>query len=310
MRLFHFALAAILLAPCFSYSQTTHGTNPPPPTLQSEGFVAYEEIQVNSTPMGLVSSEDTDLGFNFNDHFGGDIGLPIFYTRSPLSLVTNSDWKRTTLFGDPYIDFHYSLERKGIKATSVLTGTLPLSSSVRVYSTGRAGVDWFNHIEPENGIDKVIPFLNFGVSNGTANRYYMPRPYSVNRLYQTFGVMGDGEAGASYEIRPGYKIGASAYGLLPEGTQKVFSRLVTPGSSVVGDGSHHRFFYSAFETIGPASIARDNGYSAWIDITSAPNVELMVGYTRSIHYHYDALNVVLKFDGTVLFRKITGRSTD
>jgi hypothetical protein len=307
LRLPYVVLITLLLAPCAALAQTT--TQSPAPSVPDvTGLNAFVQVQGGSNTLGLVSSVDANVGYNFDEHFGGDIGLPIFYVRSPLTLVTNHDWKSTTLFGDPYIDLHYTLTRSGVKIVSVLTGAGPVSSSVRVYSTGRPGVDWFNHIEPEKKFMGITPFVNLGVSNGTVDRYYMPRPYSVGRPYETLGGLGDGEVGATYEIRHGYKIGASAYGLLPEGRQKVFSRLVTPGSSVVGNSSHNRDFFGAFETIGPASIARDNGVSAWADITRAQNIDLLIGYTRSVHYHYDTLTIVVNFDGTALIRSLTGQS--
>lgn len=307
LRLPYAVLIALLLAPCLAPAQTKT-QSPSPPAADVTGLNAFVQIQAGSNNLGLVTSLDANVGYNFDDHFGGDIGLPIFYVRSPLSLVTNRDWHTETLLGNPYLDLHYTLTRSGVKIVSVLTGTGPLSSPVRVYTTGRPKVDWFNHIEPEKKFMGISPFVNLGISNGTIDRYYMPRPYSIGRPYETLGGLGDGEVGASYEIRRGYKIGASAYGLLPEGSQKVFSRLVTPGSSVVGDSSHNRSFFGAFETSGPSSIARDNGVSVWAEITRAQNINLLIGATHSVHFHYDSLNVMLNFDGTTLIRSLTGTS--
>ena len=307
LRLPSVVLIALLFTPCAALAQTT-SQSPAPATPDVAGPTAFVQAQAGSNTLGLVSSVDVNVGYNFDDHFGGDIGLPVFYVRSPLTLTTKRDWQTETLLGNPYIDLHYALTRSGVKIVSVLTGTGPVASSVRVYTTGRPKVDWFNHFEPEKKFMGITPFVNLGVSNGTIDRYYMPRPYSVGRPYETLGGLGDGEVGASFEIRHGYKIGASAYGLLPEGRQKVFSRLVTPGSSVVGDSSHNRSFFGAFETTGPASIARDNGVSAWAEITRAQNIDLIIGATHSVHFHYDSLNVTLNFDGTALIRSLTGTS--
>ena len=309
MRLPSVVLFALLLAPCAALAQTTTpSSTPPAPASDSPGPTAFIQAQGGSNTLGVVASADVNLGYNFDERFGGDVGLPIIYVRSPLTLTTNHDWTNETLFGDPYIDLHYKLTRSGVKIVSVLTATAPVASSVRVYSTGRIMGDWFNHIESEKSFRGITPFVNLGISSGTINRYYMPRPYSVGRPYETLGGLGDGEAGVAYEVRHGFKIGASAYGLLPEGQQKVFSKLVTPGSSVVGNSQHNRYFFGAFETIGPAKIARDNGVSAWADFTNEQNIGLLIGYTRSVHYHYDTLTVVVNFDGTGLFRSITGTS--
>ncbi len=308
LKLFHVALAVVLLTPSLSYSQTKDKGQSSSVSGNEEGPTAFLQVQANSTPFGLISSADINLGYNLTSKLGVDAGLPIFYTRSPFSQVINKDWKTDTLLGEPYVDVHYSTTKMGAQFVSVLTGTIPVEGAVRIYSTGRFGVDWFNHIQPEKSFGRITPFVNFGISNGTINRYYMPRPYSVVRPYQTLGIMGDGEAGVSIQVIRGVQIGGSAYGLLPGGPQKIFSRLVTPGSSVVGDSNHGRFFYSAFETKGNSSIDRDNGFSAWTEVTRQRNLTLIVGGTHSVHYRYDALNVILNFDATSLFRTITGQT--
>ncbi len=308
MKLFHFALIATLLAPCLGYSQTKTQSSSPPADQTVEGPTAFVQLQANSTPLGLVTSLDTNVGYAFSARFGADVGVPIFYVRSPFSLVINHDWKTDTLLGEPYLDAHYTIPWHGAQVTSVLTGTFPASSSVRIYTTGRVGVDWFNHIEPVKSFNGITPFFNFGVSNGTVNRYYMPRPFSIVRPYQTLCLMGDGEIGASYRIIRGFKLGASAYGLLPGGPQKVFSRLVTPGSSVVGDSNHGRFWYSAFETVGHSGIDRDNGFSAWLEVTRIRNVTVQIGATHSVHFAFDSLNLVVNFDATSLLRALTEQS--
>lgn len=352
MRSVHAALLAIILMPCLSAAQekpepalsssedsgSTAGkivkapghavgaaaralgkllkqTPATPSSGQAEptGLTGFVQLQGTSTPLGLVTSLTTNIGYNFTPRFGADVGLPIFLVRSPFSPVLARDWSWTALLGDPYIDVRYKTTRSGVNLVSVLTGTIPASSPERIFTTGRFGVDWFNHVEGK--LKGFTPFLNFGAASGTVNRYYMPRPYSMARPYQTLGFISDFEGGTHYQIRPGYKIGASAYALVPGGPQKVFSRLVAPGSSVVGDYDHNRYFYHEFETISQtyldqdeskprlgAGIARDNGFSGWLEISKVHNVTLLIGYTRSVHYAYDALNVGLNFDATSLIK--------
>ncbi len=291
------------------------------------GPTAYVEFQGAYSHLAVVMAEDTNIGYNLTEHFGGDIGLPVLFVRTKFSLVNNHTFEWTTLMGQPYIDLRYTNTRGGVRFTSVLTGTAPVASSVRIFGTGRGGVDWFNHIEPVHSYGGLKPFVNFGLSNGTFDRYYMPRPYSMTRPYETLGLMGDGEAGLTYSINKGIPLpgipgirrftphiaprgitlGASAYGLLPEGQQKVFSRLITPGSSVVGDQDHGRVWYGQFEAKGPSSIARDNGYSGWIELTRVRAIDLQIAYTRSIKYANDTVSLMIKLDFTPLIRFVTGR---
>jgi hypothetical protein len=307
VRLFQAVLVAALLAPSLASAQTSP-QSASPSSLPAEGPTAFLQVQGNSTPLGLVIGYDVDIGYNLTSHLGADVGFPFVSVRSPLTLVANHDWMWTTLVAEPYVAVHYTTTKSGANITSVLTGTIPAANMIRIFSTGRFGVDWFNHIEPEEAIFKgFTPFANLGASNGAVNRFYMPRPYTSARPYQTLGFMGDFEGGATYEVRKHYKIGASAYAIVPAGPQKVFSRLVTPGSSVVGDGHHGRTFYSAFETVGHEEIDRDNGFSGWLELTSAQNVNVQIGYTRSVKYALDSVTLVVKLDATSLIRTITGR---
>lgn len=353
VRSFHASLLAVILIPCLSAAQekpepTSSSSEDPestpakilkapgralgkllkrtggtPSSDQAEptGLTGFVQLQGTSTPLGLVTSLTTNIGYNFTPRFGADVGLPVFLVRSPFPLYTDRDYSWTALWGDPYIDVRYKTTRSGVNFASVLTGTIPVSSPERTLTTGRFGVDWFNHVEGK--LKGFTPFLNFGAANGTVNRYYMPRPYSMTRPYQTLGFISDFEGGTHYQVRPGYKIGASLYALVPGGPQTVFSRLVAPGSITAGDYNHNRYFYHEFQTMsqtyfdpdtgelaGPdehnlrlgSGIARDNGFSGWLEISKVHNVTLLIGYTHSVHYAYDALNVGLNFDATSLIK--------
>ena len=339
MKVIHFVLAIVLLTPCVTFakwkiiptphlphfphktkqepssaktkqeSPSTSASTPSNPSAdEGEGPTAFVQLQAGGYSRSVVSSVDVNLGYNLTEHFGADIGLPVFYVRSPLTLVTSSDWKTDTLMGDPYIDVHYKLKRMGASLTTVLTGTAPASSPERIYTTGRAGVDWFNHIEPAKPLLRITPFINLGAANGTVNRYFMPRPYSIGRPYQTLGLMGDAEIGASLRLPYGLRVGASGYGLLPSGSQKLFSRLVTPGASVVGNFTDNRYYFSAFETIGNSTIDRDDGYSGWLEYGKLSKVSLQLGYTHSVRYRYNMITLSVNFDGTSLIRTITGKT--
>jgi hypothetical protein len=247
-----------------------------------------------------VLNEAVSGGYDFTPHFGLSAGLPLFHVRSPFSIVTDKDWRWTTLLGEPWVDVHYTKVRSGIDFLSVLTGTIPLTNNLRTFTTGRFGVDWFNHLE--HPYKKLTPFLNLGASNGTINRYLFPRPYSEARPYQTLGFMSDFEGGASYQIHRGYQLGVSGFALVPAGPQKVFSRLVSPDSAIAGDGNHNRYFDSAFLTQGGSHIDEDYGFSGWLELTGGRFGGLQIGYTRSERYHLDIITVMLNFRATSLLR--------
>lgn len=317
------ALAMVLWTPHWAEAQnvTTATKAAPSPT----GWTGFEEVQYGATSLGNVIIADTDLGYSLTDHLTADVGLPVIWTRNPFSPVIDHDYYWSTLIGEPYLDLRYTGTYKGAAYTSVLTGTIPVGNEDKTYVTGRVGVDWFNHVEDPMG--NLTPFINFGASNGTVNQFIIPRPFNEARPYETLGLMGDVEVGADYKIERGrihnVKIGASYYALIPGGPQKVFSRLVFPYSVLAGDGQHHRYFDSTFETtVGPqgssaivqgvygvsvkgiSSIDKDNGFSGWLDITRWHPVDIQLGYTRSVHYLLDMYTVTLTFDATNVIRSL------
>jgi hypothetical protein len=111
--------------------------------------------------------------------------------------------------------------------------------------------------------------------------------------------------GANFTVLKKYTVGASAYGIVPFGRQKVFSRLVVPNSTIVGDANHNRVWNHAFETIGDSKLGRDNGYSGWVEATAYKDLKVQAGYTYSVHYRWGSAYLMLKFDGTSLIRFLT-----
>jgi hypothetical protein len=340
-------LFIVLMLPCLAKGQAASQKAPePPPTSQAApeeapsptGWIGFVQVQSSASTAGTVVIADTDIGYAFTEHISGDIGLPVIFTRSPFSPVTGHNFVWTALFGEPYLDARYTRTYHDLHLTSVLTATFPVTGQNRIYTTGRVGGDWFNHVETDVG--GATPYLNFGASNGAVNRFIMPRPYSQARPYETLGFLGDLEGGASYKTHKsflqGLEGGASAYALVPVGPQKVFSRLVVPYSSLAGTGNHYRYWDATFETNKPiqiaavqaltgqsgtfdncsvvnnllscagglSRIARDNGYSAWVEVSRWQPISVQLGYTHSVHYALDVFTLTLKFDSQSMIRNI------
>ena len=320
VRLIYTLLLVTVLMAHVGAAQTTPDTKAPAPAPEKQasslGPTAFVEFAGNNSNLGAITTWDINLGYNFTSKIGADIGLPLYTTRTPYSVVTTADWRFTTILGAPYIDLRYTTQRDGVNLISVLTGSAGYNS-VKIYSTGRMKVDLFNHIDHAYEIMEPLtftPFLNFGAGTGTVDNYVMARPYNMARPYETLGYIGNGEAGGNFTLLHHYKIGGSVYGLVPAGPQKVFSRLVSPDSLVGGDSSHNRFWNQFFETGGqyvntygggPSRIARDNGYSAWIEVTRYKHLSVEVAYTRSVHYAYDSAFIMVKYDLTKLLRNLT-----
>lgn len=318
-RLLWVAFMVVMGLPCLGMAQSQAPAPAPPPApapVKSEptpqstfpDVIAFAEYQGSSSSLGMVMSVDADLGYQFNDRWGAEMGLPLFFVRSPFSPVVNHDYLWGRGIGEPYVDVRYTRPYHKAYITSILTGTIPVANTSRIYGTGRFGVDWFNHLEQHWG--NFTPFLNLDASNGAVDRFVMPRPYTEARPYQSLGFLSDYEGGVDYTFHKGllrgFGLGGSGWDLLPAGPQKVFSRFVLQYSTLAGDGHHNRDFDSAFETVGPSTIDRDNGYSGWIDITRWHPFDLQLGYTHSEHYYLDVYTVTLTVDARSLAKKLMG----
>jgi hypothetical protein len=275
-----------------------------------QGWTAYVQFQSSFTKptISTVLTEGFSVGYNLTSHLGFDAGIPLITTRSAFSPVTTTDWLWTTLMGEPWIDAHYANDRNGLHYLSVVTVTFPPTNETRTFTTGRFNGDWFNHLE--HSYDKFTPFLNLEASNGTINFYYLPRPYKEALPYQTLGFMSQAELGGSYEIFGRYFLGVSGYALVPAGPQKVYSRLVPPSSSILNTVVDNRYYNSTFLTMGPHFISEDYGVSAWFEVPSTKYVSRYLGlqfaYTYSAFHHLNVLTVMINFNGTALFRHVTG----
>ncbi|MGH9444223.1 MAG: hypothetical protein ACRD3O_00535 [Terriglobia bacterium] len=282
-------------------------------------LIAFAEFQGSYSELGIVGMIDVDVGFKFTNQISADFGVPLVGSRSPFSPVINHDWYFSGALGEPYVDVRYNRQlRSGATLTSILTGTIPVGNEEVTFTTGRAGVDWFNHVEKKMGL--LTPFLNLEASNGAINRFIMPRPFEEARPFETLGLLTDYEVGSEFHLPRFLKsesLGASVYAVVPIGPQKIFSRLVLPYSTIAGDGHHDRYFDSTYETTGYVGACpmcgapsehddRDNGYSGWLTIARFQPFDLQLGYTRSVHYDLNEYTVTLTFDGRRLVKKITG----
>jgi hypothetical protein len=250
-----------------------------PAQSQEKGFTWYEEYRGSSTPLGQVTTLDTSIGYNFNKYFGAEVGLPVYFVNPAKDSLTN--WRTwNDNFGDAYLNLRFRVPNQFLSYTSVVTGGAPTGSFARGFSTGRATITWDNHLERQFG--RVTPFANAGLGNTLWDRDYFYRPY------RTLGFVSQFEGGATYKVLRWMRVGASYYDVLPGGTQKIYSQLFQrqPLPSLLR-ANHGRVFETAFETTGPSSINRDNGYSGWLEFSPIHNLDVAAGYTRSVRFALD-----------------------
>jgi hypothetical protein len=266
---------------------------------QEKGLTFYEEYRGSSNNLGQVTVLDSSVGYNLNKHVGIDVGIPIYFVHPDQNSFTNwRTWNNN--FGDAYVDVRFHVPNRFVNYNTIVTGGAPTGSFARGFSTGRATIDWENHIDRTFG--RVTPFLDASLGNSLADRHFFTRPF------RTLGFVSEFEGGVTYKVWRFIHVGASYYDVLPGGDQKVYSQLFRrqPLPSAF-QANHGRVFETAFETTGPASLVRDNGYTGWVGISPIHNLNLEVGYNRSVRYAMDTVSFRVGFNAGNVVRSITNR---
>ena len=254
---------------------------------ETSGFAFYERFQGSASSLGWVNQLDTSVGYNFGAHFSLDAGLPVYFIRPSSSTIAATGTSSANGIGNVYAQLRLSEANPIVNFASTVTGTAPTGDKTNGFSTGHATVDWSNYFE--HSFSQLTPFFDVGIANAVSDTMFFIRPYT------TYGVVTHVEGGARYRLVRGLSVGVSGFAIEPSGVQTVVSRLVrksasktttggtsTPGSRTSGSGE--RVFQNTSVTRGAADIARDNGFSTWLQIAPATGVSLYAGYTRSTHF--------------------------
>jgi len=244
---------------------------PDKPQKEDKGYTLYEQFEGSSNTLGQVLKFDTTAGYNFNKFFGVDLGVSVYIVLASKTSTGTTAPKSTSGMGDVYTDLRLTVDNPLLNYASTLTGRAPTGSTQSGLSTGRATFEWMNHFD--RGFLGLRPFVNLGVANSISDTHFFVRPFT------TLGKVGEFEGGASYKLLHLVGVGASLYADEPWGTQKVFSKLVRRK-----------------ETTGSASLARDNGFSAWFDASPVHFLDFELGYNRSIHYDLNTVSFSVGFN--------------
>jgi hypothetical protein len=241
---------------------------------RSLGWLWIERFDGSSDADGRIYSITSSTGYNFNHHFGIDLGIPVYIVNAAATSTTPAT--TTTGIGNAFVAVRFAVDSRVLNFRSSVSGSAPTGSSKKGLSTGHATFDWTNRFE--RGVSRFTPFGEIGVGNSLPERMLFLRPFT------SYGYLSHVEGGADIDIIGPLSMTASAYDILPWGTQTVFSRV-----SGHGNGSHGRSFETSQKTSGGASLTRDYGFNLNADISVGGRFDLYAGYTRSMTY---ALNSV------------------
>jgi len=264
-----------------------------PAAQDDTGFTSYVEFGGTTNSLGQVYELNSSIGYTFTQHFGMDLGVPVYFVNTSSSTTGSTSESGV---GNPSVDLRWKYLHPSVNFASVLTGSAPLGDSKLGLSTGRATFDWTNRID--RTFSQVTPFLDAGFSNTTSDSRLFLRPYT------TLGLNTHFRGGASVDVWKFISVGAAGYDILPFGNQTVFSRV--NGASGSG-ASHGQNFQSSQQTTGTADIASDNGFSTWLDASLNSYVDAEVGYTRSVHYDLNSVSFSLGFNLGRLARRNAGQ---
>jgi hypothetical protein len=260
------------------------------PAAQESGITSYVQFGGTANSDGQIYELNSNVGYDFNPHFGLAVGAPLYFVRPSAATGTAS----ANGLGDPYLTLHLRYPGPLLNFASVVTGAVPLGNSKEGLSTGRATFDWTNRID--HAVSRLTPFVEVGIANTTPDSSLFLRPYT------TLGFNTHFRGGASYNMWKFFRLGASGYDILPSGQQTVFSR-VTPGQANSGSVQHGPPFLSNQQTTGSSSIATDDGFSAWIDAYPERTVDLQLGFTRSFAYDLNSVSFNIGINHRQLYRK-------
>ena len=181
----------------------------------TRGFTAFEEARASTSDSGQFVALDTNLGYDFNQHLGIDVGIPVYFIRPTLAGQTHA-WDNQ--LGDPYGDVRLAFETHVVNYLTVVTASVP-GQETGAFSLGHAGFDWFNHFDRE--VWRFRPFVNGGIANGILNTHQLSQPFRLTELLKTSGFIGIAEGGTDFKIWKSLKVGSSFYAIEPAGTQKI-----------------------------------------------------------------------------------------
>jgi len=224
---------------------------------------------------------DSNVGWDFNKHFGMFVGVPVYFSRLSSTTTTTGTTTTTTPgvihegIGNAYLGLALRAPNSTLDYASARTVGAPTGGTKKGLSTGRATFDWDNRFE--HSFSRFTPFFDGGLSNT------VPDSRLLIRSFTSLGLVTHLEEGGGLELTPHVSVNGSAFEIVPFGNQKVFSKLVAAGQAAKGSGKNGRVFETAAETSG-SGLTRENGFLTSIALEPNAYWTLEAGYARSMTF--------------------------
>jgi len=164
--------------------------------------------------------------------------------------------------GNPTVDLRWKFPSSSLNYGSVLAGSAPLGDKSLGVNTGHATFDWTNRFD--HSFNRLTPFVEAGLSNTIADTRLFVRPYTA------YGYNSHFRGGAELDVWKSISVGAAGYDIAPFGNQTIIPR----------GRSNNPHIPSATIT-GSSSLAKDDGFSIWVDASPNRYLDAELGFTRS-----------------------------
>lgn len=277
----------------------------PNTTEQQKGITGIETFQGTLNTADKVFKLDSNIGYDFNQHFGMFAGIPVYFSNA--SATTSSTGIGTTStnagtnsgIGNLYLGLALRAPNPALNYASTITAGAPTGSRKVGLSTGRANVEWSNHFD--HSFDKFTPFLDAGLGNGVFDTARVTHPFT------SLGATGQFEEGAEYEMVHHFAVGGSGYHDVPFGNQKVYSKLLKQGQIKSGGPRAHSGVFENSAFASGNGLTRENGVNTWVAFEPNPFWRAQVGYSRSVTFALNSFEFNLGLNVGKMLRSNKGQ---
>lgn len=295
MRVKAFSLLVLLACASGIHAQTP---NPAASGQSNEGLYPGwgfgTRFEGSASSDGSVYDIATGVSYNFTRHFGVGIGVPYNFVGTPSSVRGKNPTAVSGYgIGNFGADLKWLYPEKTLTYASTVHLGAPTGDTKKGFSTGHASWNWSNHFE--HGWGNFTPFIDGGVGNTVPDTKYL------RRLYSTFGYSAQFQAGTAMDLGP-FSLSGSAYDIAPWGPQTVFSKVFRCPSgtkcSAAGKTTNRKSYLDANVSSGDASLTRDNGFNAGIELKppKAKYLDLEFDYSHSVPLRLNSISFGIALD--------------
>jgi hypothetical protein len=272
------------------------------PAAKSSGMTIYESFEGSSGSGTNVFDLNSAVGYDFNRHWGADLGLPIYFVTPPSTLKGFAS--QSNGIGNVYMDVRFRFDNPILDFHSTIGLTAPTGSTTKGFSTGHVTYTWDNNFS--RSIGRFAPFVDLEVGD-SLNSTSSPQRRIIHRPFITFGNEAQFQAGTDMDVLGPLSVTADVYKVLPWGPQTIYSRILKKGVNTGKRAKNHRVYEVVSTTKGGAALVQDDGIDFAADVALRHSIQIEAGYDYSMHYAAGTLFFSVGFEMTGLFHRGPGK---